>query len=377
MRILHVITTMSRGGAENHLADLAGRQVAVGHEVAIAWLRGDGWWESKLEPLHIGCFPLALRFYGDYRPIVRLRRALASFRPELVHAHMPPAELYARLALVGKRVPFIVTRLNIEPFHRLPLQRATARWTAARAAVVICCSHAVARYVAGPAPGPGLPAKKITVVAYGLDPTPFDAVIGRGAPLRTEWGVRGNSLVVGSVARLAPQKGLDILIEGFARFREISNNDALLVLVGVGPLRAALENLARQRGVAERVLFLGPRTDIPAVIDAFDIFALTSRWEGFGLVLLEAMAARRAIVASRVSAIPEVIGEGDDAAGVLVPPENPEALARAFAELQSAERRQRLGDLGRRRLEREFGAAAMVGATDEAYRVALGRARLA
>ena len=109
MRILHVITTVNRGGAENHLVDLCREQVSAGHHVAVAYLKGDRYWQAELDGMgaHPQC--LDLKRYGEIGPVLRLRRMMRTFDPDIVHAHMPPAELYARLALFlfpGRRSAF-------------------------------------------------------------------------------------------------------------------------------------------------------------------------------------------------------------------------------------------------------------------------------
>src|SRR5687768_2986098 len=97
-RILHVITTFNRGGAENHLSSLAKLQAELGLEVRVAYLKGDGYWENRLGAQGILVERLPMWRYGDPRPILRLRAILEDWKPDVVHAHLAPAELYARLA---------------------------------------------------------------------------------------------------------------------------------------------------------------------------------------------------------------------------------------------------------------------------------------
>jgi glycosyltransferase involved in cell wall biosynthesis len=172
--------------------------------------------------------------------------------------------------------------------------------------------------------------------------------------------------LIGTLARLVPQKGLDVLLEAFARVPP----PARLVIAGAGTLRPVLEARAVMPDLVGRVAFLGPRADSAAVMAALDLFVLPSRWEGFGLVLLEAMAAGRAIVASRVSAIPEVVAEGETA--LLVPPDDPGALAAAIvALLDDPARRQAMGAAGRARVRQEFAPDRLVRATLDLYRTVL------
>ena len=370
MRILHVISSLYRGGAENHLVSLVRHQVRGGHVVAIAYLKGIGHWTADLVALGIEVHPLRVGRYGLPRPIARLRQTIDAFAPDVVHAHMPPSELYARVALIGRRAAFVISKHNDEPFARFPGQRLVARWCAARAHSIICISNAVAQYVGDTKVGQGIAERRLEIIRYGLDPVL--AVRGSGAGMRRSFGIPQEAMLVASIARLVPQKGLDTLLTAFAQFRRTVAPNARLLLVGVGPLESGLKNLAATLGVADATHFAGFRVDIPAILDAVDVFALASRWEGFGLVLLEAMAARRPIVATRVSAIPEVVGEGPDAAGELVPVDDIDALAAALARLVDPAVRERVGETGYARLVRDFSASAMAEKTDAVYRAALG-----
>src|SRR5258706_8942575 len=127
MRLLHVITTISRGGAENQLVELTGDQVRRGFAVAVAYLKAEPYWAKHLRETGVRVEPLALSYYGSLRPAFRLRRLIDDFAPDLVHAHMPPAEVYTRLALLGLggRPRLVITKHNDERFYPGPRQRLT------------------------------------------------------------------------------------------------------------------------------------------------------------------------------------------------------------------------------------------------------------
>jgi glycosyltransferase involved in cell wall biosynthesis len=355
MKILHVITSLARGGAENHLLLLGAGQAAAGNQVAVAGLKEPSDLAPAFSAAGVGPHALGLRFYGDPWPVLRLRALIGAFGPDIVHAHLPPAELYVRLALAGRTEPLVITRHNDERFASVAGQRRLSRWCAGRAARVICISDAVRRWTTEDPAGPRLAAARCTVIRYGLDHGPVLAA----APAAD---LAGEGPLVGTLARLVPQKGLDVLLEAFARIPP----PARLVIAGSGPLREALQARAARPDLAGRVRLLGPRADAAAVMAALDLFVLPSRWEGFGLVLLEAMAAGRPIVASRVSAIPEVVQDGTTA--LLVPPDDPAALAGAMrALLDDPARRQAMGEAGRARVQRLFTPQRMVDATVDLY----------
>lgn len=361
MKVLHVITAFDRGGAENHLAELARHQRRRGDAVSIAYLRGGGWWSGPMRELGVAMHPLGLRFYGDPRPLARLRRVIARGGFDLVHAHLPPAELYTRLALLGRpgrTLPLVISKHNDCPFHRFFGEVRLERWVARRAAAVIAISGAVRRYFLERRIG-----RPVVAIPYGIDAAPFAAASGAG--LRRAWGADESTLVIGFAGRLVAQKDIGTLLEAFALFARSHAAPAKLILAGEGPLAADLRAHAARAGVAERVVWAGFQADMPAVMRAFDVFALTSVFEGFGLVLAEAMAAGRPVVATRVSAIPEVVA--DNATGLLVPPRQPQAVAAAFARLASPSLRARLGAAGAERVAEHFTLERMFRSTDAVY----------
>lgn len=365
MKVLHVITGIDRGGAEGHLVELIRHQRASGKTVAVAYLRGQGYWAETFRKLGVEVHFLGLRFYGDPRPWRRLRQIIARSGFALLHAHLPPAELYTRLALLGlePRLPVVITKHNEERFAPGPFQKMLGRWVGSRAQKVISISNAVQRYMTGPALG--LDARKFRTIYYGIDAAPFAAVRSEEiAAVRKQWGLADDALAIGFVGRLVPQKDIDTLLRGFALLADRCEK-ARLVIVGTGALETALRQRAAELGVSNRVVWAGFRDDIAAVMGAFDIFALTSIFEGLGLVLLEAMAARRPVAATRVGAIPEVVVEGET--GFLVGPREPEALAAAFEKLSDGALRARLGEAGRERVVREFTLDRMYRSTDELY----------
>ena len=204
-----------------------------------------------------------------------------------------------------------------------------------------------------------MPAGRLTVVrnairvpprAQPADPLPRAALI-RGRP----------DYVVLTAARLHPQKGHAYLLAAAAQVP-----DATFVLAGGGPLRAELEAQARELGVADRVLFLGERADIPELLAASDLVVLPSLFEGLPVSVLEAMAAERPVVATAIGGTDEAVTH--ERSGLLVPPRNPEALASAIRRLRSdPDLARRLAKAGRERVEREFSSAVTAGQVMEIY----------
>jgi len=294
------------------------------------------------------------------------RRLAAQFRqvkPDIVHTHLFHADVYGILAARLAGVSYTVSsRHNDDKFRRkLPmrlLHRALWRWTDAGIAI----SEAIRQFsieVEGARP------ERIHTIHYGLDPTTVQAPPGARAELNESLGIPVDGLIIGSVCRLIEQKGLIYGIRGFAQIAE-QIPEAHYVIAGDGFLRGALENEVQALGLEERVHFLGWRSDAHAIMAALDLLLAPSLWEGFGLVFLEAMALCLPILSTNVSAIPEVVVDGET--GWLVSPANADAIAAALREaLTHPEEMRGRGMNGRRRLETRFTQSAMVDSTLGVY----------
>lgn len=358
MEILHVITTINRGGAENHLCDLVEGQIGEGINVTVAFLKGDGYWQSRLELSGCQVINLKMRFPGDWLPLARLVDFFKKNCPVIVHAHLPLSEMYSHLSLSIIKSPpiFVVTKHNDERFlvkGRVGIW--LGKYVLKRANAVIAISGAVKRYFVDSGI---VPDEKVRVIYYGIhsDPSVFPSDLIKET--RADWGAEKGTLIIGAVARLTKQKAVHVLLDGFKEFKVDTKQDSLLVVVGQGPLEMQLKERAGALGIADSVVWAGFREDIPVIMQAIDIFALTSLYEGFGLVLLEAMIAARPVVATRVSAIPEVIGECGG--GVLVPPGDPKALSNVLGHLEDEEKRYEIGLKGQRRVVERFTVERMV-----------------
>jgi glycosyltransferase involved in cell wall biosynthesis len=208
--------------------------------------------------------------------------------------------------------------------------------------------------------------ERVRRVYHGIEPPLTRALERDGQRIRQELGIGLDDFLVGNVGRLALQKGQRHLIGAMPLLLERVPR-AHAVIAGSGDLEDFLRDLAADLGVAERVHVLGQRKDVPALMHAIDVFAMPSIWEGFGLVLLEAMAAGRPIVASRVATIPEVVLDGET--GLLVPSGDPLLLAEALARLAADPGLAKgFGEAGRQRLRRQFSLEKMVGDTELLYR---------
>jgi glycosyltransferase involved in cell wall biosynthesis len=312
-----------------------------------------------------GVEPLPLGLSGARR-LPALVRLLRELRPDVFHAHMssPLAAKWALSAAVLARVPAVLGTVQVisdfvpgrSTFLQLRLlARGVDRYLAVSQAIAAELGD---RY--------RWPAAKVEVVYNAVDVARFEVAAPPG--LREELGAGESRPLVLTAARLSDQKGHPVLLEAAARVP-----DAIFALAGDGPERPRLEALAGRLGVAGRVQFLGSRDDVPELLAACDVFALPSLYEGSSLAVLEAMAARRAVVSSAIGGTDELIENGRS--GLLVPPGDAAALAAALRRLLGdRELRDSFAAHARERVESEFTREAMARRVTVAYEEVLGDA---
>jgi glycosyltransferase involved in cell wall biosynthesis len=196
-----------------------------------------------------------------------------------------------------------------------------------------------------------LPARKVRVIHNAV---PLDTPIAPRASLRTSLSLTPDRQLVFTAARLHPQKGLHHLLAAAAHVP-----GAVFLLAGEGPERTALEAESRRLGIADRVMFLGHRRDIPQLLQCCDLYVLPSLFEGLPVSVLEAMAAAKPVIATAIGGTDEAVVHGET--GLLVPPGDSVELARAMQlVLTNRSLADRFGQAGRARVEREFSAQAMI-----------------
>lgn len=300
MRVLHVITTINRGGAENQLLVLVREQIKSGMEVSVLYLKGDPELEQDLADAGAN----VVHDIANLHPFLQLlkMRSISKGQKALLHAHLPRAELLTRFSSASS--PFVVSRHNAEPFFPgAPqfLSSFLSRLVTEKAKNVIAISYAVCDFVFSKNEVSDL--KKITVVHYGYQPNPNVDRLNAKVELGEE-----SKICIGTISRLTRQKDLPTLFSAFAKFL-ILHPGALLLLVGGGEDKSSLVTLAEVLGIDQNIEWVGRTGQIQEYLSRMDVFVLSSLYEGFGLVLLEAMDAGVPVIASNNSAIPEVLGE--------------------------------------------------------------------
>jgi glycosyltransferase involved in cell wall biosynthesis len=209
------------------------------------------------------------------------------------------------------------------------------------------------------------------IIPNGVPVATFSSPIVTRQAWRERQGIPPDAVVFACVARLSAQKNVGALLQALAAMG--GRGDAMVLLCGEGEERGRLEAEARHLGIADRVRFLGSRTDVPEVLGASDVFVLPSLYEGHPLCVMEAMAAGRPVIATAVGGVPEVVRPGET--GVLVPPGDVAALAVAMARLASSEEeRGRLGRSGGAVAAKHFDVSHMAAAYDLLYQSLLREA---
>jgi glycosyltransferase involved in cell wall biosynthesis len=364
MRALHLIKATGIAGAETHLLALlpALRQQKI--ECSVILMEDpripQHHFRELLEQSGIPVETLPIRWHLDPTLPANLDGVMRRAPFDILHAHLPHGEVYGEIAM--RSFPsrrFVISRHNDDRFRRwLPM-----RWVFAsslrRADRIIAISQSLRRFLVEVEKAP---ANKIEVIPYGLDPESFARDAHPGA-FRAEIGARENPLV-GFIGRLTGQKGVDILLRAFALV-ERRHPTVELILAGDGPERPALSRLAQSLGL-QRVMFLGWRADAADVLADLDLLVVPSRWEGFGLVALEAMAMGIPVVASNASALPEIVAPGQT--GLLVSPGDAGELADAITTILSGPKRAaEMGRAGRERVRTEFPVERMAKRTSDLY----------
>lgn len=306
---------------------------------------------------------------SDARAVGALRRLFAHERPALVHAHGFHAGLLVSAAHRRRRGTARVCTLHtmaVPPGARWVRRLSYGilqGWLVRSTPHVIAVSAAVKNALPG-----GRDASNVSVIANGLAKGAVEPTMDLGAA-RSELGINGGAKVVGCVARLAPEKGVDDFLR-MARIVADEEPSTVFAVVGDGPERPGLDVLVDELGLRERVRFVGRHFPAADFMQTFAVTVVPSRSEGQSLAAIESLFAGKPIVAAAVGGLTEVVTPD---VGRLVPPGDPTALARAVAELLDSGEAQRMGERGRLRAGTRYTSENMVDRTKRVYEAALGK----
>lgn len=368
-----VIGALDLGGAESHLAQVLPRLARDGFEIAVHTLTGRGALASALEKAGVRVIAppgsekgsksggFAGRASRAARAGLSLARFMRSWKPDIVHFFLPEAYLVgAPIARVVSSAKRVVSRRSLNDYQvkRPALARLERALHASMQALLGNSAAVTAQLIAE-----GAPAPRVHLIRNGIDLARFERPRARAA-LRAELGTSPDTVAIACVANLIPYKGHADLIDALARMPRDPPWELWCAGRDDGIGRALADRAA---GLGGRVKFLGARDDVPDLLAAADIGVLASHEEGFPNAVLEAMAARLPVVATRAGGIPEAIDDGKT--GLLVPVRDPAALGAALVRLiGDAALRRRMGAAGRARVEAEFALDACAVAYARLYR---------
>jgi len=298
---------------------------------------------------------------GKYTACYRLAQIARTEQVDIVHTHNTGPMLDGALAGLFRRPGIMVHTDHARSFpderKYMLAEGVAARFFAKIVAVSEETKQNLTHYE-------GIPGEKIIVINNGIEGERYDIALAQ-VDAKKRFGVERFDKVVGLGVVLTDQKGIIYLIRAAPKILA-QYPDTGFVIAGDGKIRSQLQSLVNEQGLADNFIFIGATKEIPAFLQCLDVYVLPSEWEGLPLVILEAMAARRCIVASAVGAVPQVLTDGEE--GVLVPPADPAALADALMRvLGDSGLRQKLANNAHERFVQGFTVQSMTRSYERLY----------
>lgn len=370
--VVHIVYALHTGGLENGLVNIINRMPRDKYRHAIIALTDAGDFAQRLEGDDVPVYELHKPPGNSLAVFFRLRKLLKSLNPRLVHTRnlaaleMQLATLFLGVArihgehgrdvsdLEGKNPKHNLVRKLIRPLiHRyIAVSADLQQWLTG----YLC-----------------FPDSQVVQIYNGVDYHRFKPVEGQVSSdeFQRPASFSDDCVVIGSVGRLAAVKNHQLLVSAFAELQHNGFSQLRLMLVGDGPEKQSLQRLAQELGVLEQVWFSGDRSDIPNLLQSMDVFVLPSLGEGVSNTVLEAMAASKPVIASRVGGCPELVDDG--VTGLLFQSQDKSDLVSALTRLiQEPELRKKMGIAGRQKIEQRFDWGNTVRAYTDVYDQALG-----
>ena len=384
MKVLHAITSIDKGGAENHVVSLVEAQKKNSYSVEIFFSKKSVYWKKYLTSISVYVnqpkftnesffFIRLIKFCFD---LFQLRGIIIKYKPDILHAHLPYMELlcFFSLVLLKKKPKLIISKHVDNIFFKGSEGQAKslvgsffAKLIATKTFKFIAISNSVKNFLVSDFVG--ISKKKIKVIHYGLDKLPHSRVSPSDKKNLIQFKkIKKDTIVVGCIARLVPQKSLTTLFDAIALYNKHSKKNIKLILVGKGFLKKELKEYINKKNMRGDIIWINFLDDVKGFYDSIDIFALSSLYEGFGLVFLEAMLSKKPIIATNVSAISEVVK--NNISGILVPVKNHYKMRDAFVKFEKKKIQIKYGLRGYKIVKTEFTVKKMYKNTHEIYKLA-------
>ncbi|CNI46111.1 WbcN protein [Yersinia frederiksenii] len=320
MNLLYIITGLGMGGAEKQTVLIAHKMHDAGHNVMIISLTG----ETLVRPndgIQLKELRLEKRIVSLFKGLFEVRRIIKKFKPDIVHSHMFHANIFSRTLRLFTNIPVLICTAH-NTNEGSSLRMLVYKYTDKLATLSTNVSQdAVNSFIHKGASS----VNRMIVVSNGIDTSQFNFSEDDRHVKRAELGILDDTTILLSVGRLTEAKDYPNLLKAYSLLlkNNVFNNIPRLFIVGTGHLENQLKNTIKEFGIEKNVTFLGQRDDIRELMCAADIFVLSSEWEGFPLVITEAMACKKMIVATDAGGIKEALGD----CGSIVPVKDPVSLA--------------------------------------------------
>ena len=377
MRICHLISSIGKGGAETHLYSLVKKQIQNKNSIIIIYLKGNDFWKKYYNKIGVKTYKLSLlSIFNLFRLIevyFKIKNICSTFKPDIIHSHLLAMELIGAILKYNltNKFKLVVTKHLDSFFLEASFGRANFikgvfidRFIISQSNKVICISKQVKKYFLLNIPEYK---NKYSVIHYGFSFEEFKFSKNKSKfqkKLKQEYKIKNNDLVLCNIARHVRQKSLDILLKGFSEYAALNNNSRL-ILVGKGPETQKLKKLSIDLKINNKIIWINNYNNISDIFELSDIFILTSQYEGLGLVLLESMASKIPIIASKISAIPEVVINNFN--GYLFSYGNYNIIPKKILKLENKYKRKIFGQNGYQLLKKKFNLNEMHSKTMQVY----------
>ena len=364
-KVLQLISTLGFYGAENVMIELSQSLLDSSYEPIIGIISTPGGCHLPVEKealrrgLKVVTFPCMGKF--DLATIIKIRRYIKENRIKIIHTHNYKSSFYGWLASANLNVKRIVTCHNwLGDNFKMKFYKSIELMLFNRFNKIVTVSDILLKEVLKE----GVAVEKVRMVNNGIDLQRFRLDI-KNDDLRRQLGIKISDFVVGGVGRLVPEKGYHYLIEAIKKLT-LQYSSIKLLIIGDGPLESELRTQVKDLKLENNVKLLGLRNDIPVLLSSMDIFIMTSTNEGMPMALLEAMAMKKPVIATRVGAISKIISDGVN--GLLIPPKNVDSTVAAVTYLlQNREKGSIFAEKGFESVKNEYSSKKMTQHYAEIY----------
>ena len=372
MKIIHLISSIDKGGAETHLYSLIKKQVEDNFEVSLIYLKGNDYWRKFYKKLGVKTYKLnyysKFNLFKFFLTILKIKKIINTINPNIIHSHLSAMELAGALIKLFSKQKFkyIVTK-HLDSFfleasfgRKKFLNGSTIdKFIINRAKKVICISNQVRDHF-----------QKITTdknklkkIYYGFNFNDYQFSKNYKLKIKLfkkKFKIKEKDFILCNIARHVNQKSLDVLIKVFSKYSK-KNINSKLILIGKGPETQNLKKLSNELNIQKKLIWIPEYENIRDIISISNVFILTSKYEGLGLVLLEAMAEKKPILASKISAIPEIVKNNYN--GILVKHGDVKEFAKKIEIFENTKKSIKFGRNGFNFLKKNFNLDNIYGET--------------